>query len=119
MQRAWMPMYWGDFLRDTRHLSKWQRDSYMMLIAHYWTTGALPDDDRQLANITDCTLDEWLADKPTIQKFFFDGWHHKRVEAELRRHAEKIERVKAAGQKGGLVSAMNREKLRWRNQGLK
>lgn len=119
MSRQWMPMYWGDFLRDTRHLNKLQRDSYMMLIAHHWTTGSLPDDDRQLARITDCTLDEWQADRPVLQAFFHDGWKHKRVEAELRRSADNIARLKAAGQKGGLTASMNREKARWQNQRLR
>jgi uncharacterized protein YdaU (DUF1376 family) len=93
-----------------------QRDSYLMLIAHYWTTGGLPDDDRQLARITDSTLDEWQADKPVVQALFYDGWKHKRIETELRLSAEKIAKRKAAGQKGGLVASLNREKLRWQNQ---
>jgi uncharacterized protein YdaU (DUF1376 family) len=119
MSRAWMPIYWGDFLRDTRHLSKWQRDSYMMLIAHYWTTGALPDDDQQLARITDCTLDQWLADKPVVQALFHHGWRHKRIEAELRRATEITARMKALGKKGGDTTALNLEKLRWQSQRLR
>lgn len=119
MQRPWMPMYWGDFLRDTRHLNKLQRDSYMMLLAHYWTTGSLPDDDRQLARITDCTFEEWRADRPLLQAFFHDGWHHKRVDAELLRWRNKVARLRAAGEKGRMVAEMNREKLRWQNQRLR
>ena len=119
MSRQWMPFYWGDYFRDTRHLSKLQHASYLMLIGHYWTTGGLPDDDQQLANITLSSLAEWLADKPVLQAFFYDGWKHKRVEAELRRSAANIARLKDAGQKGGLTASMNREKLRWQNQRLK
>ena len=119
MPRAWMPMYWGDFLRDTRHLSKMQRDSYMMLIAHYWTAGSLPDDDVQLARITDCTPEEWQADRPIVQAFFYEGWHHKRIDAELIRTTKKIAQAKEAGQKGGLTASMNREKLRWQTQRLR
>ena len=118
MARAWMPIYWGDFLRDTRHLSKWQRDSYMMLIGHYWTSGGLPDNDAQLARITDCTLEEWLADRSTLQAFFSDGWKHKRIEVELRRAVDKIAKAKAAGQKGGQVASMNREIERHKLQQL-
>jgi uncharacterized protein YdaU (DUF1376 family) len=119
MQRPWMPIYWGDFLRDTRHLNKLQRDSYMMLIAHYWTVGALPNDDRQLARITDCTLEEWRADRPVLQAFFHDGWHHKRVEAELRRATERIAKARLAGKLGGEKAALNREKERWQFQRIK
>jgi uncharacterized protein YdaU (DUF1376 family) len=113
MSRPWMPFYWGDYFRDTRHLTKLQHASYLMLIGHYWTTGSLPDDDWQLANITLSTMDEWRADKPTLQAFFFDGWKHKRVEAELKRHTEKVAKAREAGQKGGLTQAMNREKMKY------
>src|SRR5947208_1561931 len=115
MQRPWMPFYWGDYFRDTRHLSRGQHGAYLLLIGHYWTTGGLPDDDRQLARISCSSEEEWQADKPVLQALFHDGWKHKRVDAELRRHAEKISRVKTAGQKGGLTTSMNREKLRWQN----
>jgi uncharacterized protein YdaU (DUF1376 family) len=113
-----MPFYWGDFYRDTRHLSKLQRDSYMCLIGHYWTTGALPDDDQQLARITDCTLEEWQADRSVLQALFHDGWKHKRIEAELRRQADKIAKAREHGQKGGQVAALNREVNRHKLQTL-
>jgi hypothetical protein len=46
-----------------------------------------------------------------LQDFFYDGWKHKRIDAEL----EKMMRVSAkraiAGQKGGIGSALARMKL--------
>jgi uncharacterized protein YdaU (DUF1376 family) len=119
MQRPWMPFYWGDYFGHTRHLTRAQHGAYLLLIGHYWTTGGLPDDDRQLAAISASTPEEWQADKPVLQAFFYDGWKHKRVEAELIRHVEKLTRLRAAGQKGGLTASMNREKLRWQNQRLR
>jgi uncharacterized protein YdaU (DUF1376 family) len=119
MARPWMPIYWGDYFRDTRHLSKLQHASYLLLIGHYWTTGSLPNDDRQLANITLSTPDEWQEDKSVLQAFFYDGWKHKRVEAELRRATDKIAKAREHGQKGGQVSAMNREKNRYLLQRFK
>jgi uncharacterized protein YdaU (DUF1376 family) len=113
MQRPWMPFYWGDYFRDTRHLSKLQHASYLLLIGHYWTAGSLPDDDRQLANITLSTMAEWRADKPILQAFFHDGWKHKRVEAELRRATEKIAKAREHGRIGGQMTAFNRSKDRW------
>jgi uncharacterized protein YdaU (DUF1376 family) len=108
MQRPWMPMYWGDFLRDTRHLNKCQRDSYAMLIAHYWTAGSLPDDDAQLARITDCTLEEWRADRPVLQAFFHDGWRHKRIDHELKRHMDAYAQRVAASEKAAVARAINK-----------
>jgi uncharacterized protein YdaU (DUF1376 family) len=104
-----MPFYWGDYFRDTRHLSKLQHASYLLLIGHYWTHGGLPDDDQQLANITMSTMPEWRADRPVLQAFFYDGWKHKRVEAELRRTVDKIAKARAAAEKGRARIAMNRE----------
>ncbi|MBR0741184.1 DUF1376 domain-containing protein [Bradyrhizobium liaoningense] len=116
MSRPWMPFYWGDYFRDTRHLTKLQHASYLMLIGHYWTHGGLPDDDRQLANITLSSLEEWQADKLVLQAFFYDGWKHKRIEAELVRTAKKTAQAKEKGQKGGLTTALNRDKLAWQAQ---
>lgn len=119
MQRPWMPFYWGDYLANTGHLNRAQHGSYCMLIGHYWVTGSLPDDDAQLARIAGCSPEEWFLDKPVLQAFFHDGWRHRRVEAELRRHTEKVARLRLAGEKGRMISEMNREKQRWQNQRLK
>jgi uncharacterized protein YdaU (DUF1376 family) len=116
MQRPWMPFYWGDYFRDTRHLTRGQHGAYCLLIGHYWSTGSLPNDDQQLANITLSTLEEWRTDKPVLKAFFYDGWKHKRVDAELLRWTEKVAQRKAAGRRGGEMAALNREKLRWENQ---
>jgi uncharacterized protein YdaU (DUF1376 family) len=110
MARPWMPFYWGDYFRDTRHLSKSQHASYLMLIGHYWTAGSLPDDDQQLANITLSTLEEWRADKPVLQAFFYDGWKHKRIEYEMHRTDDLRAKRAAAGQKGGIIASINRFK---------
>jgi uncharacterized protein YdaU (DUF1376 family) len=111
-----MPIYWADYFGDTRHLTRAQHGSYLLLIGHYWMAGALPDDDRQLAIIAGATAEEWQTDKPILQKFFYDGWKHRRIEAELRRTTEKIAKAREHGQKGGQVSAFNRAKEGWQRQ---
>jgi uncharacterized protein YdaU (DUF1376 family) len=119
MARPWMPFYVGDYLGDTEHLSTLQHGAYCLLLFSYWRRGGLPDDDQQLANITKMPLPDWLAHRAIMQAFFYDGWKHKRIEAELRRTTEKVAMAKAKGQKGGLTASMNREKLRWQNQRLR
>lgn len=112
MLRPWMPLYVGDYLADTGHLSTVQHGAYLLLILHYWAKGELPDDDLQLANIVHLSPDEWHEHKPVLQAFFFDGWKHRRLEAELRRTADMIARRKAAGSKGGTVASINRFRKR-------
>jgi uncharacterized protein YdaU (DUF1376 family) len=116
MNRPWMPLYVGDYLGDTGHLTTTQHGAYLLLMMHYWRKGELPDDDRQLSKIAKLPLKTWCEYRATMQDFFHDGWKHKRIEAEL----QKMMRVSAqraiAGQKGGLGSALARMKLENRAQ---
>jgi uncharacterized protein YdaU (DUF1376 family) len=107
-----MPMYWGNYFGDTRHLSRAQHGSYLLLIGHYWMHAGLPDDDEQLARIACASPEEWKADRRVLQLFFHDGWHHKRIDEELRRYASIRAARAVAGSKGGTVSAINRWKRR-------
>lgn len=101
MNRPWMPLHVGDYMKDTGHLRAAGNGAYLSLIMHYWSTGVLPPDDYSLATIARMTDREWLQHKATIQAFFYDGWKHKRIEAEIARAAERYERRARAGSKGG------------------
>lgn len=87
--KPWMPFYIAEYLADTGHLNTTQHGAYCLLIMHYWRTGGLPDDDRQIANIAKLSLRIWQDIKPIIQDFFHDGWKHKRIDHELA-HADDI-----------------------------
>lgn len=99
MSRAWMPMYWADFIADTGHLNAAESGAYLMLIGHYWSKGSLPDDDQKLARISRMTPDEWASAKPTISEFFQLGWRHKRIDAEFLRAADKSAKASASANK--------------------
>ena len=111
MNRPWMPLYVGDYLGDTGHLTTAQHGVYLLLMMHYWRKGELPDDDRQLSKITKLPLRTWCEYRPTLQDFFYDGWKHKRIDAELARMMQVSAKRAIAGQKGGLGSALARMKL--------
>jgi uncharacterized protein YdaU (DUF1376 family) len=100
-----MPMFWGDYLRDTGHLSPAEHGAYLMLIAHQWTTAKpLPDSDVMLARIAKMTAREWRSAKPVIEPFFTvrnGEWSQKRVEAELIKAKQAFDKRRTAGSKGG------------------
>ena len=111
MNRPWMPLYVGDYLGDTGHLTTAQHGAYLLLMMHYWRKGELPDDDRQLSKITKLPLKTWCEYRPTLQDFFYDGWKHKRIDAELAKMTRVSLKRAEAGQKGGIGSALARMKL--------
>lgn len=102
---TWMPIYWGDYFKDTGHLSTLEHGGYLLLIGHYWSTGrALPDDDDRLAQISRQPVAQWRKMRATIAEFFIvqsGKWHHKRVEEELTNAFNFIEKQRENGAKGG------------------
>ena len=111
MNRPWMPLYVGDYLGDTGHLTTAQHGAYLLLMMHYWRKGELPDDDRQLSKITKLPLKTWCEYRATLQDFFYEGWKHKRIDAELARMVRVSQKRAIAGQKGGIGSALARMRL--------
>jgi uncharacterized protein YdaU (DUF1376 family) len=111
MNRPWMPLYVGDYLGDTGHLTTAQHGAYLLLMMHYWRKGELPDDDRQLCKIAKLPLKTWCEYRATLQDFFYEGWKHKRIDAELARMMRVSEKRAIAGQKGGIGSALARMRL--------
>ncbi len=102
---TWMPMFWGDYLRDTGHLSTQEHGAYLLLIGHYWTTGKpLPDNDVQLARIARLSSAVWGRMRAVIAAFFTisDGlWMHGRIEIELANAAKFLDKQAENGRKGG------------------
>ena len=85
MGRAWMPLYVGDYLGDTGHLTTAQHGAYLLLMMHYWRKGELPDDDRQLSKITKLPLKTWSDYRPVLQQFFHSGSKIRRKDGRCRK----------------------------------
>jgi uncharacterized protein YdaU (DUF1376 family) len=88
----WMPVYIGDYLADTMHLSTEQHGAYLLLLFHLWRRGVLQDDDVALAQITGLPIRAWSLCRAVLAEFFEirDGlWHHGRLERERSRTAAK------------------------------
>lgn len=106
---AYMPLFCGDYLADTGHLTAAEHGAYLLLIMHYWTSGKpLPDSDAMLSRIARMTAKEWGKSREIVASFFEIGdglWRHKRIETELTRAAESYARRANAGSKGGRAKA--------------
>lgn len=104
----WMPLYVGDYLRDTSRLTVAEHGAYLLLIMDYWVNGPPLDDDRELARITRTPLSTWRRYRRGTLIKLFDAkggrWFHKRIEAELTHSRELNEKKR----RGGLASAASR-----------
>jgi uncharacterized protein YdaU (DUF1376 family) len=95
-----MPLYIGDYLADTQHLTATQHGAYLLLIMHYWQHGGLPSDEAAIAGISRQNRDQWRSNCRTLAALFEPGWKHKRIEKELKKASEISEKRAYAGRKG-------------------
>lgn len=105
--KPWMPIYWGDYLRDTTHLSAAEHGAYLLLIGQYWQTECpIADNDEYLRRTARMEKAEWRKSRKTLEAFFIvaDGvWRHARIDAEIlawgarkEKSVERAERAAAA-----------------------
>jgi uncharacterized protein YdaU (DUF1376 family) len=113
MSFAYMRLFTGDYIKDTRHLSCAEHGCYLQLLMHCWDQrGPVPLDERKLMGICNArSTDEIEALRRVVQEFFVrmdDGWYNKRMQEEITaaRHYSEFTR------RGGLRSAEVRRELR-------
>jgi uncharacterized protein YdaU (DUF1376 family) len=71
MKYPWMPLFWGDFLANTMHLSAQEAGAYLFLIAHAWEhEGEIPTEPVRLARIAHVRQDQWKKVWPALEEFF-------------------------------------------------
>lgn len=107
---VWMPLYIGDYLSDTMHLTTEQHGAYLLLIMAYWKNGgALSGKPSQMAAICRMTTDAWSNAKDVLAEFFQiseDGrWISNRVEREMVNAGEKKQKA--------VTRASNAANARW------
>ena len=100
MKRPWMPLYVGDYLAKTTHLTTFQHGAYLLLILHYWANGRLPTTDSELMAIVRMTQPEWAANRYVLASFFDEHWRHSRIDEELAKVRKISEKRALAGLKG-------------------
>ena len=83
MSFAYMPLFTGDYLRDTRHLSPRKHGIYFLLLIHCWDQKSpIPLDEQEIASIANCRSgDEIEALRYVLDRYFMkndDGYSIKR-----------------------------------------
>jgi uncharacterized protein YdaU (DUF1376 family) len=109
---TWMPLYIGDYIVATTHLSTEQHGAYLLLLMTAWKSGGrLPNDHQQLQQITRLSPQSWAKHEPVLRQFFVvtpEHWSHERVIEELETAKAMVEKSSAAGK----VAAAKRWGLR-------
>lgn len=99
----WMPLYIADYLSATSRLTTEQHGAYLLLLMDYWKSGAPPDNDVVLAQITKLSPDAWANARTMLEPFFEvqDGaWFQPRVESEMAKANHNKKANKERGMKG-------------------
>lgn len=98
--------YVGDYARDTARLSMLEHGAYNLLLDHYYAEEKpLPLDRDEIHRIVRAVkpIEEQAITK-ILETFFYkaaDGWHHKRVDAEI----SKAGQARLNGRRGGRSTA--------------
>jgi uncharacterized protein YdaU (DUF1376 family) len=95
--RAWMPLHIDAYLSDTDHLTAAEHGAYLLLIMKYWREDGLPADEALIRRYAKLSVEQWAESRDVLAALFEDGWRHKRIDAELQKASEIIEKRKAAG----------------------
>lgn len=118
MKYPWMPLFWGDFLANTMHLSAQEAGAYLFLIAHAWEhEGEIPGDWIRLSRIAHVRQNHWKQTWKALEQFFeplqgeslIRGYSHKRVTTELHRLGEISNKRKGAAKQLHSKSSANAE----------
>jgi len=106
----YMPLFVGDYLADTTHLTCTEHGAYMLLLMSMWRAGgALPNEPKKLARFARCTAGQWARMNDTIMAFFeVEGGFilHSRLAKELTRHSNAVEQRRQAASNGGKAKAL-------------
>jgi uncharacterized protein YdaU (DUF1376 family) len=66
----WMPLYIGDYLSATTHLSAEESGGYLHLLMHQWKNGSLPAEEESLRRIARIDKDAWSIAWASLKQFF-------------------------------------------------
>lgn len=99
-------IHFGDYVRDTTHLSLLEHGVYFQMMRLYYTNEKpLPAEAEKVARFIGARMeDERKAVDNILAEFFTledDGWHQKRIDEEIARYIERKELNGEIGRLGG------------------
>jgi len=107
----WMPLWIGDYLADTMHLSAELHGGYLLLLMHLWKRGAVEDDDETLATVARMAPASWKRARARLAPYFTIAggfWRHDRLDREKARALDTNERVGRVRSEAGRAGAQAR-----------
>jgi len=106
-----MPLFVGDYLRDTGRLTTTEHGAYLLLLMHAWNhNGLLPKEPALLAGMAGVNMKSWPKIWRKIGSMFYEtpeGWRQNRLQKEVEKAANKSAARAAAGAQGGHRRALN------------
>lgn len=95
-----MPLFVGDYLGDTTHLTQGQHGAYLLLIMHYWQRESLPSNQEQCYCIAHAMDEQTRCNADAVLRHFFrkegDRYWHKRIDIQLEKAKSSYERRASA-----------------------
>jgi len=115
MSFAYMPLFTGDYRRDTQHLSMMEHGAYLLLLAHCWDEkGPIPLDERRIFGICNARSNEEMgAVRHVLAEFFTrmeDGHYNRRIMREIERSEAINGKRREAGRLGARVTNSKKRK---------
>lgn len=106
MSFAYMPIYTGDYIRDTKHLTPEEHGIYILMLIHCWDQkGPVPLDERRQCGIVNARSGGEVESMRRVLSEFFvkmdDGYYNNRIMKEV----AKFEGISQVRRKGGLEKA--------------
>jgi uncharacterized protein YdaU (DUF1376 family) len=100
---VFMPIYIGDYLKDTTFLTTEQHGAYLLMLFACWQHGSIPNDDHVVCRVTGLSTDAWSNAKSILLAYFKHNeakiWHS-RIDRELLAARDRKQRYSQRGKAG-------------------
>ena len=98
----WMPVFIGDYLRDTQELDAEENGAYLLLLMHYWLKkGDIGSDVKRLSRVAKTTIEitQYILDN--FFTYTENGYKNKRADEEMSTAESRRAAATENGKKGG------------------